>query len=46
MRNFYNVSPMTNISLIEEYRIILEKERVILVELNKMKVLSNNTLRG
>ena len=26
LKNFYNVSPMTNISLIEEYRIIVEKE--------------------
>lgn len=41
---FYNVSTVNNISLIEEYRIVLEKERSIYFTCNKMKNLGNNTL--
>ena len=36
LRHFYNVSSFTNISLIEEYRIIIEKERAIISTANRM----------
>ena len=41
---FYSVSTGNGISLIEEYRIVLEKERSIYSCCNKMKNLGNNTL--
>lgn len=41
---FYNVSTVNGISLIEEYRVVLEKERNIYTTCNKMKNIGDNTL--
>ena len=46
LSDFYRISKLTDISLIEEYRIILEKERCIINVLNKMKYNNNDTLEG
>ena len=46
LSDFYRISKLTDISLIEEYRIILEKERCIINNLNKMKYNNNDTLEG
>lgn len=43
---FYSVSTVNGISLIEEYRVVLEKERSIYTICNKMKNMGDNTLMG
>ena len=41
---FYSVSTVNGISLIEEYRVVLEKEKSIYTTCNKMKNIGDNTL--
>lgn len=43
---FYSVSTVNGISLIEEYRVVLEKERSIYTICNKMRNMGDNTLMG
>jgi V-type H+-transporting ATPase subunit a len=46
LNDFVKDSKLTRISYIEEFRIILEKERCIIHTLNKMKFNNNGTLDG
>ncbi len=46
LNHFFKVSKLTSISLIEEYRIIVEKEKNIAEVLNKMRYKKNDTLEG
>ncbi len=46
LSHFYSENPKTSISTIEEYKIIVEKEKCIAKLLSKMKVHKNGVLLG